>query len=255
MITKEYDGISWLEFELLSNFPVTNACFKRHGGYSSGHLKGLNFGSSVGDSQENIEKNTRKALDALNIPQFIKPGLCHGSQIISTSTLKDSTRPICDGLTTHRLNLGLLITQADCQAAIFYDPVHHVLANVHCGWRGSVQNIYDATIKHLQEFYHSNPKDLIVCIAPSLGPDHSEFINYKSELPESFWDFQIKPNYFDFWSISEWQLQQAGILPNHIQIARIDTFDCEDDYYSHRRSKATGRQATICSLKERSTNR
>ncbi|MEI8125760.1 MAG: laccase domain-containing protein, partial [Parachlamydiaceae bacterium] len=73
-------------------------------------------------------------------------------------------------------------------------------------------------------------------------------VNYKEEFPESFSEFEIKPLHFDFWEISERQLKSAGVLPHHIQTARIDTYSNED-FFSFRRSKTTGRQATICSLR------
>jgi hypothetical protein len=42
MIEKKYNGIQWLEFELLEGLPVIHACFLRHGGVSSGRLDSLN---------------------------------------------------------------------------------------------------------------------------------------------------------------------------------------------------------------------
>ena len=64
--------------------------------------------------------------------------------------------------------------------------------------------------------------------------------------------FKLKQYHFDFWAISRWQLEQAGIPPQHIQIAEIDTY-AHPDYFSHRYSthlqlKSCGRQATVCSL-------
>jgi len=104
----------------------------------------------------------------------------------------------------------------------------------------------------MRAVYGSNPKDLLVCISPSLGPNHAEFVHYKTELPESLWEFKIGENYFDFWSISRRQLENEGILPHHIQIAEIDTYSHEG-CFSHRRSThqnemICGRQATMCSL-------
>jgi YfiH family protein len=157
--------------------------------------------------------------------------------------------PLSDGISTQRPHVALMVTQADCQAAIFYDPINHVLSNVHSGWRSSVLNIYGATVEHMKHVYGSKPEDLLVCVSPSLGPESSQFINYKTELPEAFWEFQVKPLYFDFWSISEEQLKRAGVLSHHIQIAGIDTYANEEDYFSYRRSNKCGRQGTVCALK------
>jgi len=247
MLIKQHNGVHWLEFELLADCPLIHGTFMRHGGISSGALASLNLGRSVGDDPDNVKSNWQKVSEALALPHLVSARLCHGNEVTAISRSAFDL-PISDGISTQVPQMGIMVTQADCQAAIFYDPVQHAMANVHCGWRGSVQNIYQSTVKHMQTTYGTKAADLLVCIAPSLGPENAEFINYLTELPEHFWDFQVKPFHFDFWSISEWQLKAAGVLQHHIQIAGIDTFANIEDYFSHRRSHACGRQATVCSL-------
>ncbi len=116
-----------------------------------------------------------------------------------------------------------MIRHADCQATIFYDPEHNAIANVHCGWRGNVQNIYRATAFEMRKTFSSKPENILVGISPSLGPEKSEFINYRKEFPESFLPYEIKPTYFDLWAISRMQLEASGILPHHIEVASICT--------------------------------
>ena len=247
MIIKRLNGLKWLEFELLSEYPVIHGCLTRHGGCSMNLFESLNFSTQSGDSSKNVRENMQRLGNTIKIPDFVMPSMRHQADIVSISH-PSQDRPICDAISTRKPNIGLMISQADCQAAIFYDPVNHVLANSHCGWRGNVHNIYRSTIMHMQKTYNSKAKDLLVCISPSLGPDYSEFIHYQDELPKSFWKFQVKPNYFDLWSISEWQLTQEGIQPDHIQIAKIDTYSCGEDYFSYRRSNICGRQVTVCAL-------
>jgi len=248
MLTKQHNGLQWLEFELLADCPVIHGAFTRHGGASSGPLASLNLGRMVGDDPENVKNNWGKVSEALGLPHLLSARLCHGNEVTAIPKLVHDL-PLSDGISTQIPHMGLMVTQADCQAAILYDPVRHALANVHCGWRGSVQNIYQTAVIHMQKTYGTKAADLLVCITPSLGPDNSEFINYTTELPEHFWDFQVKPYHFDFWNISEWQLKEAGVLAHHIQIAGIDTFANIEDYFSYRRSNICGRQATICALK------
>ncbi len=250
MLYKRHHELHWLEFELLADCPIIHGSFLRHGGTSTGPLGSLNLGKSRGDLPENVSANIKKVADTLSLPDILSARICHGDAITAVNNAH-LIPPMSDGLSTSTPHLGLMVTQADCQAAIFYDPIRHALANVHCGWRGNVQNIYAATVNHMQQVYGSMPADLIVCISPSLGPDSSQFINYKEELPADFCAFQIKAEYFDLWAISEWQLTTAGILPHHIQIARIDTFAHPADYFSHRRNPQCGRQATICALRTR----
>lgn len=248
MIHKHQGDIQWLEFELLADVPIIHGCMMKHGGVSSGHLESLNLGKSVGDELKNVETNFKRVSQALCFTDMISAKLCHGATVSQITSKKMNEIPVSDGLTTSLENLAICVTQADCQAAIFYDPVRHAIANVHCGWRGSVQNIYAETIKSMKVMFGSKAADLLVCVSPSLGPEFSEFIHYQDELPKNFLDFRVKGNDFDFWRISEWQLLQSGVLPHHIQIACVDTYS-SSDYFSYRRSKSCGRQATICALK------
>jgi YfiH family protein len=52
----------------------------------------------------------------------------------------------CDALWTDEQQSALAIKIADCLPVALIDPVHHVIANVHSGWRGAVQRITAATL-------------------------------------------------------------------------------------------------------------
>lgn len=213
MIEKEKNGLRWLEFEL---FP---------------------------ELKHAILLRNNEALSETFSP-FVFCHQCHGKEVhavdSSTQTLLKG-----DALSTNQPGFGLRIAHADCQAAIFYDPIKKAIANVHCGWRGSVQNIYLETVQHMKERYGSNPKDLLVGISPSLGPQHAEFIHYETELPPHFWKHK-KGNYFDFWAISKEQLEESGV--HHIEIASLCTYKNEQDFFSYRRDKTSNRNYTFAML-------
>lgn len=252
MIFKEYEGLKWLEFELLAEAPIVHGCFTRQGGRSTGLFDSLNLGSSVGDNPDCIRDNFKKVAEALSLKAMGISRICHRADVSEIKAFTYKEMPTSDGLMTSLKNFAIVVTQADCQAAIFYDPVNHAMANVHCGWRSSVLDIYSATVNAMKKTYGTHAEDLLVAISPSLGPENAEFINYRKELPEEFWQFRIKECHFDLWALSEWQLRKSGILPHHIQIARIDTYE-SPDYFSYRQAihchfQPCGRQATIASL-------
>ena len=141
-----------------------------------------------------------------------------------------------------------MVKHADCQAMILYDPLQKALAVVHSGWRGSVQNIYSQVVQAMKENYGCQPPHLLAGISPSLGPQAAEFINYRQELPESFWPFQIKPNYFDFWAISQAQLLACDSSSENIEIARMCTYANPADCFSHRRDRQVDRHHTIACM-------
>ena len=232
MIRCKKEGVEWLQFELLTDLPhLKHGCFLR-----------LDMSTARGVA------NRSKAKEILGIPTLAFTSQYHGKEV--QEVLPDTVDEVrkCDALATSAPDIGLLIRHADCQAAIFYDPMHHAIANVHSGWRGSVQNIYAETVSFMQTRYGSTPADLLVGISPSLGPDKGEFIHFRKELPEHFRQFQVKPNYFDFWEISRWQLEQCGVLPSHIEIAGMCTYSTPEECHSYRRNKATERLGTIVSL-------
>ncbi len=240
-------ALTWLTFDLFAEFPnLIHGIFLRHGGVSSGEFASLNFGLTQGDPTENVHENRRRALEALSIPTYCHLWQHHGKKILRADP---QTRGEGDGLTTNQPGIGLAILHADCQSAIFYDPIHKALSNIHCGWRGNVQNIYLEAVVTMNSLYGSRPEDLLVGISPSLSPAASEFINYQAELPSHFHPYQVKPTYFDLWAISHHQLLEAGLLPHHIEISSICTYSNPQEFFSYRRVKASGRHATLACLK------
>lgn len=254
MQRQKYQDIEWLEFDLLSDIPnLKHAVFLRHGGRSEGPYASLNTGFQVGDNSVHIKENIERIKTQLQseVPNWSNLAwgrANHGKSLASVNAQSPEEILDVDGLLTNTPGVSLMMKHADCQVALFYDTQHHAIANVHAGWRGSVANIYGEAVQYMKQAYGSNPSELLVCISPSLGPDEAEFIHFRAELPEEFWHFQVRPTYFDFWSISEFQLQNAGVLPHHIEIARLSTYSNSLDFYSYRRDKITGRHATCITL-------
>lgn len=242
--------MEWIEFDLLEAFPhIVHGMFLRHGGVSSGHCSTLNLGDSTSDSPENYKKNRELVRDAMEIPKLIFPHQLHGSNVQRVTQKNIDHTFQADALFTTEKNIAIGVCHADCQAAIFYDPVHEAIAVVHAGWRGLAQNIYARTLDAMQREIGTQPQNLIVCISPSLGPDHSEFKNYKQDFPQDFWSFQVEPNYFDLWAIAKKQLNALGVLDKNIEISGVCTCCNSKDYFSHRREKDTGRHGTVVALK------
>jgi len=242
--------LEWLEYDLLTHFPhVLHGTFLRHGGISSGHFSTLNVGSTTADSPEAIKVNRELVHKAIGTSKIVYPHQMHGVNVARVTQKNVDTTLQADALYTTEKDIALGVTHADCQAAIFYDPVHEAIAVVHCGWKGSAQNIYARLIETMQRELGTQAHNLLVCISPSLGPDHAEYKNYKQELPKDFWDFQTKPAFFNFWKISQMQLAKCGILEKNMEFAEVCTHCHTKDYFSHRAEKNTGRNATIVGLR------
>lgn len=246
MLRNKKEDIEWLEFELFADIPwLSHAIFLRHGGVSVGPYASLDI--KGGGNALEARENCLRMQKIMGISLVAIADQVHGSAIAHVTPNEEKMGP-CDALITKHNAIGLLIKHADCQAAIFVDVQQRVVANVHCGWRGNVANIYAKVIYEMGKQYGSRAENILVGISPSLGPNASEFIHYRTELPESFWPYQIKPMYFNLWEIARMQLERAGILPHHIQIASQCTYAHPEDFFSYRRDKITGSHATIVAI-------
>ena len=79
-----------------------------------------------------------------------------------------------DGLITNKSNLILSTTNADCILLLFFDPIKKVIANIHSGWKGTLQRISVKTVQEMIEEFECDPKDIICCICPSIRKCHFE---------------------------------------------------------------------------------
>ena len=94
---------------------------------------GINYTNCVKPCQEHT-KNIR------NVKQKMNKGKIDFEQEEYNST---------DGLITNQPNIALSTTNADCILLMFFDPVKKVIANVHSGWRGTLQRISVKTIEKM----------------------------------------------------------------------------------------------------------
>lgn len=138
-----------------------------------------------------------------------------------------------DGMITSKPNISLHIKHSDCQAAFIYDPENHVVANVHCGWRSLLGNIYACAIHRMHQYYKSKPCNLIVLISPSLGPNYAIYPDYNQLFPPSFVPF-ISDNHIDFRAIARKQLLELGVLKKNLYISERCTYEENDVFFSFR---------------------
>lgn len=252
MIQTTKNGLTFFQFSHLARYPeVTHGIFSRMGGVSEPPFDSLNMSTSVGDNSEAVEKNRRAVAECLG-----RRPLAFLNQVHKTDVhVLDASAPALpekqqngDALITATPGLLLGIKLADCQAVLLYDPIKKIVANIHSGWRGSVANIIGKTIETLKARFCSHPTDLLAGIGPSLGPCCAEFVNYKMELPRSFWACKDDKDRFDFWQISKNQLTEAGVPEAHIETADICTRCRTDQFFSYRGEGKTGRFAAVIGM-------
>ncbi len=258
MIHREKDGLSFYQFtHMAACADIRHGIFTRNGGSSPPPFNSLNIGRGIGDDDSGVEANRRAIGRCFRGAELVYARQVHGRQVINLADYPAMQRAnphpaeplVGDAMVTDQPQKYLVIQVADCQAVLLYEPVRQVAANVHCGWRGSIQNIIGRTVETMVNRFECNPRNIIAGIGPSLGPCCAEFINYKAEIPQAFWNYKDFNNHFDFWSISSEQLVQAGLSAKNIESSRICTRCCADEFFSYRSEKTTGRFAAVIGLR------
>ena len=243
-------------FALLSGFPeLVHGVFTRDGGTSAPPFDSLNTSYGVGDDDRRVAANRQiiaswtggmrlaaiRQVHGTRVHDFDDPGADH--------TPGRRPAPEADAAVTRRPGTALLVQVADCQPVMLYDPRRKVVANVHSGWRGSIENIIGRTVAAMAADFGCRPRDLVAGIGPSLGPCCAEFVNYAVEIPKAFWCYRRGANHFDFWAASRDQLTAAGVPEGSIEIGGICTRCHPRLFFSYRQQHKTGRFGAVIGLK------
>ena len=256
LIKTERAGVVFFQFAQLAAFPeLSHQVFSRKGGFSQPPFNELNVAFSVGDRPEDVRDNRRQVAKAGDYRYMVYAHQVHGTgiQVYTESLPADvlGKQPrLGDALITDIPGLALVVQVADCQAILLYDPVRRVVANVHSGWRGSIENIAGKTVAAMEGKFGCRGRDITAAIGPSLGPCCAEFIHYRDEIPEKFWKYKLNGNHFDFWRISREQLAAAGLQSKNIQSGKLCTRCRPDYFYSYRgEARHTGRFAAVIGMR------
>ena len=163
--------------------------------------------------------------------------------------------PYCDGLVTDDPEVTLITGHADCMAFYFYDPVKRGIGLCHAGWRGALDRIGTEVIKTMQSACGSDPKNIVCGVGPSICPKCFEVGDDVAESFETaFPQCDLRGvnargrATVDLWQVATAQFLEAGVLPSHIHLMGVCTFE-DGRLYSHRRDKGrTGGMAAYLRL-------
>jgi len=259
MILTTQNGVSFYQFKNLAACSgIEHRIFTRNSGFSQPPFASLNVGFGIGDKPKNVSKNRDIISRFMGAGRLVFARQIHGCEIAVLSRdsekrgIPSAGRAVtADAMVTDIFGRNLVIQVADCQAVLLYEPVRRVIANIHCGWRGSVQNIIGRTVGVMEQHFGCRPGRIQAGIGPSLGLCCAEFINYRSEIPMEFWRHKGLNEHFDFWSLSRNQLKRAGVAEINIESSGICTRCHTDEFFSYRAQRTTGRFAAVIGLTER----
>ena len=236
-------------FRTAETLSSPHAFSTRLGGVSAGHLASLNLSVRRGDSAENVRENWRRLGEAagMDLSQVVYARQIH-SRIVPIVTRADAQSPWleprheCDGFVTNEPGLPVAVFTADCIPVLLEDAAHGVVAAVHCGWRGSVQDILGAALAQMQTL-GAKPEDVSAAIGPGIGACCFEVGPEVAEGVDTLLGGEtqglIRPGagdrlFIDLKAANARRLTQLGIQPGRIAVSDACTMCEAEELWSHR---------------------
>jgi polyphenol oxidase len=261
MISVTIKGLSVLQFAGLNRFPeLFHFSTLRAGGISGDNYSSFNLGLNSGDTPENVIANRITLCSAfdIHIEKLILPKQTHSAtvKVIDAGFFRNEEPERkdflnkTDAVITGMSGVCVAVKTADCVPVLLFDPKLKVVAAIHAGWRGTVQNIVLKTIVKLTEEFGCHPSDLYAGIGPSISPCVYEVgPEVWNQFSPEFYNSENPPKedkrLLDLWKANHHQMVMAGVPSSQIETAGICTLHDQDLFFSARRDgPKTGRMAT-----------
>lgn len=230
---------------------VTAFSTTRHGGFSTGNYGEFNINPYCGDSPDAVAKNRTLLCSTLGIEdkRLVLPHQNHGIEVRQIAedffSLPDKVREMLldgvDALMTDVPQACIGVSTADCIPILLYDSANRACCAVHSGWRGTVARIAQKAVAVMRLAYGTSASELCAAIGPGISIDHfevgnevyDEFVSAGFDMPgisrrEEKW-------HIDLPECCRWQLVEAGLHPESIQMSGECTYSDTGKYFSARR--------------------
>ena len=143
-----------------------------------------------------------------------------------------------------------VVKSADCTPVILVDPLSGARAAIHSGREGTRRGVVTSTLLGLIDTFSAEVDNLLAFIGPSIGAENYEvseeiFLNFVRSTGVDQPHFRK----LDIKKVIVSQLKSLGIKSDKIIIIEEDTYS-NDDFYSYRRDRATGRQIALVADKK-----
>lgn len=245
IVQQNINGTEFIQFRKLLEFPNVSHCYTLR-------KNGINIQVKDGNKCELIE-SYKKVAKALNFDynNIVKPHQTHTDKVeVVDNTTKEFDK--VDGIITNKKDIFLCTTSADCTSLFFYDDNKKVVADVHSGWKGTLQKIGKKAVEKMEKEFGCNPKDIICCIGPCIQKCHFEVDEDVMNLFKNEFEYtgriteiiakgrriEEKQKYnIDTTLINKLILQEVGVLSENIIDSDICTVCHSDAFHSYRTDK------------------
>lgn len=231
---------------LLTRAGFRHAFFTRQGGVSSGPYSSLSFSVAAGDTEACVSANLELAARALGVrsSRLYYVSQVHGATALLVDGTEDRGEVLLregDALVGQNPEAALGVRMADCLPILVGDRRSGAVAAIHAGWRGLVRGVVASGIEALRR-KASAPGEYVASIGPHITgrafevsedvadqlaqASHAEGVVERGRGPRP---------HVDLARIARAQLEEAGVLPDSIDVVEGCTFSEPMHFFSFRR--------------------
>lgn len=229
---------------------VVAFCTTRGGGVSQGGFASLNLASHVQDDAQRVSANRQRLLRQQALPA--EPQWLNQTHSIRVIDLDHDQGREGDASVTRSPGQVAVVLTADCLPVLFCNKDGTEVAAAHAGWRGLVEGVLEQTVAAMT----AKPGEILAWLGPAIGPQQFEvgpevrqaFLSHSLEAQSAF--RQNRPGHFlaDLYQLARLRLNQAGV--ELIWGGEYCTYTQSDLFFSYRREKQCGRQASLIYIKK-----
>jgi hypothetical protein len=221
----------------------------RTGGVSLPPYDLLNLGSHVNDEPAAVAENRRRLRQLAELPaEPLWLSQVHGTDVVDAAIAPPGTT--ADACFSATPGLVCAIQTADCLPVLFCDTRGRVVAAAHAGWRGLAAGVLEQTVAAMGR-QGASPDTILAWLGPAIGPQAFEvgdevratFVEYD---PAAALAFVARGN--DKWLADIFRLARQRLLAcgvERIYGGGICTVSDPARFFSHRRDRISGRQASL----------
>jgi YfiH family protein len=256
--------MAWPAFD---ESPIDVLVTTREGGVSRGPYAALNLGLHVGDDDNCVVENRRRAAAAIgaDLGDLVFATQVHGRGVaeVTSEHLGRGARTLAsaiggvDAFVTAETGPVLVMMVADCVPIVLYEPHAHVAAVVHSGWRGTAGRVLDPTLAAMTGL-GARPANVIAGIGPAASPATYEV---GPEVAEAVMDAfgngpaanLLEPSQHDRFLLdlpaaNKAILVAAGVPEQQVHVAPVATGE-RGPFFSDRAERPCGRFAVLARLR------
>jgi polyphenol oxidase len=244
----------------------------------------LNLGFTDWDAHERVAANRPKFTAAISAGEMrlVTVRQFH-SDVVHVADAPGEEAPKADALATRAAGLLLGVQTADCVPILLADVRHRAVAAIHAGWRGTLARVAVKALGRMQMEFGTRPRDVVAALGPAIGrccyevgsdvarsfaaqfPNASEWFDgpfdqlaYGEDPLWLPWLTMMPPGHvppppraqLDLRAANHWQLIDAGVPENQIDVSDLCSACRRDLLFSYRREGTkTGRMMAVIGVR------